>query len=43
MIDIPTSDSTPPLPETGLPQGWTMDQWRSYGQQYLDKQEVGQE
>ena len=43
IIDIPTSDSTPPLPETGLPQGWTMDQWRAYGQQYLDKQGVGQE
>lgn len=43
MIDIPPLDSTPPLPETGLPQGWTMDQWRAYGQQYLDKQEVGQE
>lgn len=26
----------PPLPPEGLPPGWTMEQWRYYGQQYLD-------
>ena len=26
----------PPLPETGLPPGWTEEQWQYYGQQYLD-------
>ena len=26
----------PPLPATGLPAGWTMEQWQHYGQQYLD-------
>ena len=26
----------PPLPATGLPAGWTMEQWRHYGQNYLD-------
>jgi uncharacterized membrane protein len=26
----------PPLPEGGLPAGWTMEQWQYYGQQYLD-------
>ena len=26
----------PPLPATGLPAGWTMEQWNYYGQQYLD-------
>jgi len=26
----------PPLPEGGLPPGWTMEQWMYYGQQYLD-------
>ena len=26
----------PPLPETGLPPGWTEEQWVYYGQQYLD-------
>jgi hypothetical protein len=28
----------PPLPATGLPAGWTMEQWAYYGQQYLDAQ-----
>ena len=27
----------PPLPPTGLPAGWTMEQWTYYGQQYLDQ------
>lgn len=25
----------PPLPASGLPQGWTMEQWAYYGEQYL--------
>ena len=25
----------PPLPASGLPQGWTMEQWAYYGDQYL--------
>ena len=25
----------PPLPASGLPEGWTMDQWEYYGEQYL--------
>ena len=29
-------DTGPPLPASGLPNGWTMEQWRYYGQQYLD-------
>jgi hypothetical protein len=28
--------SPPPLPPTGLPDGWTEDQWASYGWQYID-------
>ncbi|MBL6733814.1 MAG: hypothetical protein ISP84_04655, partial [Candidatus Poseidonia sp.] len=27
----------PPLPESGLPDGWTMDQWRWYGHEWLAK------
>ena len=27
---------SPPIPETGLPHGWTIEQWKYYGQQYLD-------
>jgi hypothetical protein len=28
----------PPLPEGGLPAGWTIDQWKYYGEQYLERQ-----
>ena len=28
----------PPIPESGLPEGWTMEQWQYYGQQWLDSQ-----
>ena len=28
-------NSGPPLPASGLPQGWTMEQWSYYGEQYL--------
>ncbi len=28
----------PPVPASGLPEGWTMDQWKWYGQEWLDKQ-----
>jgi hypothetical protein len=27
-----------PLPATGLPEGWTVEQWGHYGQQYLEAQ-----
>lgn len=30
---------TPPLPESGLPAGWTMEQWIHYGHQYLDSKQ----
>jgi len=30
-----TSTSGPPLPASGLPEGWTMDQWAWYGEQWL--------
>ena len=25
-----------PLPPTGLPEGWTMDQWEHYGWKYME-------
>jgi hypothetical protein len=28
----------PPLPPTGLPDGWTMEQWAAYGHQYMEMQ-----
>jgi len=47
MIDLPAFEAptpliqpnvapTPPLPAEGLPEGWTMEQWNFYGQQWLD-------
>ena len=27
---------SPPIPEDGLPEGWSEDQWHHFGQQYLD-------
>ncbi len=32
------AEQGPPLPATGLPEGWTMDQWQYYGEQYLATQ-----
>lgn len=32
-----TESEIPPLPTSGLPQGWTMEQWKWYGQQYLEQ------
>ena len=29
--------SGPPVPEEGLPSGWTMEQWTHYGQQWLER------
>jgi hypothetical protein len=26
----------PPIPASGIPAGWTMEQWQHYGQQHLD-------
>ena len=28
-------NSGPPVPASGLPEGWTMEQWAYYGEQYL--------
>ena len=36
-IPAPVAYAGPPLPATGLPEGWTMEQWAYYGQQYLDQ------
>ena len=34
----PAATQAPPVPATGLPQGWTMEQWQHYGAQYLAAQ-----
>jgi len=33
--------SGPPLPPSGLPVGWTMEQWQHYGQEHLDSIQGG--
>ena len=33
----PSTPITPPLPASGLPPGWSMEQWNAYGQMWLDK------
>ena len=35
-ITIDEIQTGPPLPEDGLPEGWTMEQWAHYGPQYLE-------
>ena len=34
----PVISDMPPIPVGGLPEGWTLDQWKHYGQQWLDNQ-----
>jgi hypothetical protein len=29
--------ASPTLPDNGLPEGWSIEQWQHYGQQYLDR------
>ena len=37
-VTVEPVSSAPPLPVSGLPDGWTMEQWEHYGQQWLDSQ-----
>ena len=37
IISIPKK--IPPIPETGLPEGWTIEQWEHYGQKWIDSQD----
>ena len=32
-----TTPTGPPLPESGLPDGWSMDQWNAYGEMWLSQ------
>ncbi len=34
---VPALPIGPPLPPGGLPNGWTMEQWQHYGEQYLQR------
>ena len=35
--EVPALPVGPPLPPGGLPDGWTMEQWQHYGEQYLQR------
>lgn len=35
--EVPALPTGPPLPPGGLPNGWTMEQWQHYGEQYLQR------
>jgi len=35
MAAAAPASTGPPLPATGLPEGWTMEQWNYYGEQWL--------
>ena len=35
-IAAPDRSTPPPVPPTGLPEGWSQEQWNSYGWQYID-------
>ncbi|MED5496671.1 MAG: hypothetical protein VX872_03815, partial [Candidatus Thermoplasmatota archaeon] len=35
--EVPPLRTGPPLPPGGLPNGWTMEQWQHYGEQYLQR------
>jgi hypothetical protein len=37
-VAAPLAPSGPQLPASGLPEGWSMDQWQHYGEQYLAAQ-----
>lgn len=37
VVQDSPANTGPPLPEEGLPAGWSMEQWVHYGQQYLDR------
>ena len=32
------ASQAPPIPEEGLPDGWSMEQWQHYGHQYVEMQ-----
>ena len=38
VAPAPVTSSGPPLPVGGLPDGWTMEQWEHYGEQWLKDQ-----
>jgi hypothetical protein len=38
ILESPQEAIGPPVPESGLPEGWTMEQWQYYGKDWLESQ-----
>jgi hypothetical protein len=38
ILESPQEATGPPVPESGLPEGWTMEQWQYYGKDWLESQ-----
>ena len=34
----PPPPMVPKLPDSGLPEGWSMEQWHYYGEEYIRRQ-----
>jgi len=42
--DVPQlPPGVPPIPDDGLPEGWSIDQWIHYGKPWLDNQKAGED
>ena len=39
-VPVETEVSAPPVPATGLPPGWSMEQWKFYGAKWLEQQQT---
>jgi hypothetical protein len=39
LENLETNDH-PPIPESGLPDGWSLEQWNHYGQKWLDERNL---
>ena len=37
---VKTVSLTPEIPQTGLPEGWTIEQWNYYGAQWLESRNI---
>jgi hypothetical protein len=40
IIENLESSNHPPIPESGLPDGWSLEQWNHYGQKWLDERKL---
>ena len=41
-IEASQETQSPPIPDGGIPAGWTMEQWEYYGHEHLEKTARGE-